>query len=320
MTLSQSIASLCLLLFSTHTTLLAAGLTFGIVGKSVDDGNFIDAWQGCADEAKRFGDQCLHLGGRGPSQPRMQAQAIEEALASKQFDALAISVTSSRFIAKAVGNASMPIFTFDSPFAAAESHLSRAYIGTDNLAFGRALAKIARQLRPQGGSVCIITAMHDPNLQQRVRGVRQELSGDPALSGEQNLAGEGGWSETRRCPWNSADDPNHTMNALSITFNQLQPDVIISVGHWPVLDAQAYRKTVQPVQQALQQKQRIVIVGVGKIHPPQAALLRDKLVHGYVSIDFPKMGKLTYQVMKAAKEGRPFAPITYTPDLSSIAP
>lgn len=311
-------SSLGLLLLLAPTVVPAAGLTFGIVSKSVDDGNFVDTWQGCQNEAKRFGDRCLLLGGRGPSQPRTQAQAIDDALKSNQFDALAISVTNSRFIAQTLQDSKLPVFTFDSPFEAKQASLSRAYIGTDNLAFGRALAKIAKKLRPQGGSICIISAMHDPNLALRVRGVRQELSGVDSLWTEQRLEGEGGWSESKRCPWNSADDPEHTMAALTITLNKLLPDVILSVGHWPVLDSAGYRKAVQAMQQDLIDKKKLVIVGVGKIQPEQAALMRDKLVHGYVSIDFPKMGKLTYQVMKAAAEGKPFAPVTNTPDVVVI--
>lgn len=318
MSLCKSNFSFSLLLLLAPQIALAAGLTFGIVGKSVDDGNFVDTWQGCQDEAKRFGDQCVHLGAHGPSQPRAQAQAIDEALKINQFDALAISVTSSKFIAQTLQGSNMPVFTFDSPFEAKDASLSRAYIGTDNLAFGRALAKIAKKLRPQGGSICIITAMHDPNLALRVRGVRQELSGNKEASAEQRLEGAGGWSEAKRCPWNSGDDPVHTMTALTITLNKLLPDVILSVGHWPVLDTVGYRMAVQPMQQDLIDKKKLVIVGVGKIQPEQAALMRDKLVHGYVSIDFPKMGKLTYQVMKAAAEGKPFAPVTYTPDVVVI--
>lgn len=311
-------SSLGLLLLLAPAVVPAAGLTFGIVSKSVDDGNFVDTWQGCQNEAKRFGDRCLLLGGRGPSQPRTQAQAIDDALKSNQFDALAISVTNSRFIAQTLQGSKLPVFTFDSPFEAKQASLSRAYIGTDNLAFGRALAKVAKKLRPQGGSICIISAMHDPNLALRVRGVRQELSGADSLRAEQRLEGEGGWSESKRCPWNSADDPEHTMTALTITLNKLLPDVILSVGHWPVLDSAGYREAVQAIRQDLIDKKKLVIVGVGKIQPEQAALMRDKLVHGYVSIDFPKMGKLTYQVMKAAAEGKPFAPVTYTPDVVVI--
>lgn len=319
MTLCQSRVTLSLLLLLVPHVALAAGLTFGIVGKSVDDGNFVDAWQGCQDEARRFGDECKLLGGHGPAQPRIQAQEIDAALKINQFDALAISVTSSRLIAQTLQGSNMPVFTFDSPFEAKDASISRAYIGTDNLAFGRALAKIAKKLRPQGGTICIITAMHDPNLALRVRGVRQELSGNEEASAEQRLEGAGGWSESKRCPWNSGDDPLHTMTALTITLNKLLPDVILSVGQWPVLDSVSYRKAVQLIQQDLITKKRLVIVGAGKIQPEQAALMRDKLVHGYVSIDFPKMGKLTYKVMKAAAEGKPFAPITYTPDVVAMS-
>jgi len=298
----------------------AQGLVFGMLGKSLDDGNFVEAWQGCDDEAKLYGDRCVHLGSNGPAHPRLQKQAIEEALKSRQFQALAISVTSSKFIATALQSASIPIFTFDSPFALPELQYSRAYIGTDNLAFGRSLARIARQLRPGGGSLCIITAAHDPNLAERVYGVRRELSGNSQLPPGRPLAGQGGWVEHRRCPWNAADSIEQTMTGLTLMLYELRPDVMISVGHWPVLDPAQYRKMVSPFRPQFASLQRIMIVGVGKLTPQQTALQQDKLVHGYVSIDFARMGRQSYQVMKAALEGRPYPPVSYTPNLLLPAP
>ena len=58
--------------------------------------------------------------------------------------------------------------TFDSPFAAREAPLSQAYIGTDNVAFGRDLASIAINFRPQDRSLRLMSAANDGNLAQRV--------------------------------------------------------------------------------------------------------------------------------------------------------
>lgn len=298
----------------TSGVALAQGLTFGVVAKSVDDGNFVDTWRGCDAEARRSGDQCVLIGGKGAAHPRHQARALASALKSRQFDALAISVTNSELIALALKGTKIPVFTYDSPFDIDHAELSRAYIGTDNAEFGRELARIARRLRPQGGSLCIMSAAHDPNLMLRVRGIRDELGANPDAPPDQLLKGEGGWTELARCSFDSADDSAKTMREISLALKEVRPDVFISVGHWPVVDAAIYRRTIQPYRKNLAAMRPLVIVGVGKIHPPQAALLEERLVHGYVSIDFPKMGQQTYLVMKAALSGKPFEPVTHTPD------
>lgn len=297
----------------------AEGLRFGILGKSTDDINFVDTWRGCSEEAQRFGDQCLHLGNAGPAHPRSQAQAIEAVLLNQKLDGLAISVTSSHHIARVLQNTKVPLFTFDSPFAADDARLSHAYIGINNLEFGRSQAKIAKHLRPQGGTVCIITAAHDANLAQRVAGIRQELSGNPKFPAEQRLSGEGGWSEPARCPWNTADDAGRAIAELEYTLNRIRPEVILSVGHWPVLNPSAYRQTLLPFGSKLQSGQLSIIVGVGRVLPAQAELLKQKLVSAFVSIDFGKMGQQAYLVMKAAAEGKPYAAVNETPNQVRLA-
>lgn len=225
---------------------LAHGLTFGLVGKSLDDPNFVRAWQGCVLEAKNSGDKCLYFGGPGAADPRFQRQAIEAALRTHRLDGLAISVTASDVVAQALQGSKVPVVTFDSPFNEHHAPLSRAYVGADNLAFGHDLASAAKRLRPQGGTVCLMSAANDLNLAQRVQGVRQGLAGASTLPNGQRLTGQGGWTELPRCPWNSADQIDRTMTELAITLKHLKPDVFISVGHWPVVDVAAYRQAVAP--------------------------------------------------------------------------
>lgn len=283
----------------------ATGLNFGILGKSVDDANFVDAWRGCADAARKSGDSCVHLGAAGAAQSRLQVLAIQDALASGDFDALAISVINSALVARAVAPARVPVITFDSPFDAAHDELSRSYVGIDNLAFGQALGRLARRFKPTGGTICLMTAAQDPNLTQRVWGVRQVLSGDARLPMGQRLNGEGGWFESARCPWNSGDSNSRTMAELALTLSVLKPDVFLSVGHWPVIDPVAFRATVEPFREALTRRERVVIAAVGKITPDMERLMSDRLVHGYVSVNFYETGRLAYRTMKQLVEGLP---------------
>lgn len=287
---------------------VATAAEFALVAKSVDDRNFVAAWRGCAEEALRFGDVCLLVGGSGATDPRFQALAIDEALKAGRFAGLAISVTASALVAKAVQLAKVPIITFDSPFDAKDEHLSLAYVGIDNLAFGRDLAAIANRLRPQGGSLCLMTSANDKNLALRVWGVRQSLSGNRQIPDGQRLNGEGGWTELKRCPWNSADQLERAERELAVTLKDLKPDVFIAVGHWPVVDTTRYRAAVAPYREDLVSKARLMIVATGKISAEQLALLDERLVHGYVSIDFEQIGRHCYRLMRAAVDGKPLAP------------
>jgi ribose transport system substrate-binding protein len=298
----------------------AYALTFAVLGKSMDDHNFVAAWRGCDEEARAHGDRCVHIGSRGAATPGLQVRALQQALKSKRFAAMAISVTHSDLIAAEIIEATIPIVTFDSPLNAKDAALSRTYVGTDDLALGRDLARIALRFRPRGGTLCLMTAANDPNLALRVQGVRQQLSGNPHIPEQQRLNGERGWTELARCPWNSADKVDRTMDQVTATLTHLTPDVFLSVGHWPVMNPAAYRRTVTPFRKRLAGKTPIVIVVVGALQPAYRALMDDGLVHGYVSIDFVGMGRLTYLRMKEAQGGKPLPAQSFAPVISVVAP
>ena len=313
--------TLCILaILSTfaHNFASAKGRVFGLVGKSLDDGNFIEAWRGCDEEAKSSKDNCILLGGKGPADPRFQSAAIDEALKTNRFAAFAVSVTDSGTIAKTLQSAKVPIITFDSPFISKDEHLSRAYVGVNNEEFGRDLARVAKRLRPQGGSICLMTDANDPNLALRVRGVRKELSLNNHFPDDLRLNGEGKWTESKRCPWNSGDKIERSMDEITVTLKNIKPDVFLSVGHWPVVNPKSYRLVTGPFREDLIKKKRIMIVGVGKITPEYAALMDEKLVHGYVSINFKEIGKKSFKLMKAAVEGKAIPPLVYTANMIKI--
>ena len=295
-----------------NSIVAAEGMNFALVGKSIDDQNFIDAAKGCQEAAALNADTCVLLGGHGDSNAHLQYNAIETALASRQYDAIAISVTKSEFIAQAISQARIPILTFDSPFSGVDKVLSRGYVGADNVTFGQELALMAQELKPNGGCICLMTVSHDPNLAERILAVRRTLSGQKSFLDGQRLQGEGGWYEPERCPWNSGDNVERTMTQLSNTFNGIGSDVFLSVGAWPMNDIDAFRDTVEIYNNELKTHKKIIIIGVGKILPSYKALLKDHLVHAYVSIDFFEMGRETYRNMKKAANGESIAKTTYT--------
>lgn len=287
---------------------------YGLVAKSTSDQNFVEAWKGCQEAAMADGNRCVLLGDEGPASPHIQRYAIEQALASGQFSALAVSVTNSEFVAQSVAQADIPILTFDSPFAPRNRHLQKAYVGTDNEGFGRDLAMLTKWLKPDGGSLCIFTVEHDPNLALRVQSLRQELAGETTLAQGQALAGEGGWHELERCPTMSQADNTQAITQLQGTLSAIHPDVIVSVGHWAVEVPDNYRATTGPYRQQLLKGETLFISGVGHISAAYQALISDGLVHGMVSIDFAEIGRITYQRMKEAAAGETLPATTFTPN------
>jgi len=299
MTTSLRSACLASLILLQSLPVFAQGLTFGIVAKTIDDGNFIETWQGCQQQAQNFGDNCELIGASGPAHIRKQAHALREALASNKYDALAISVIKPDVIAKLLDKTDIPIITFDSPFDSSTRHYSRAYVGTNNEQLGQDLAKLAIKSKPQGGTVCIMTAANDENLAERVKGIRQILNT------------HGGWTESPRCPWNSSDDISRTMKQISVTLKTIQPDLFIGSGHWPVVDPASYRATVEPYKSQLTDGKMTVLLATGIVTAEQQKLVHEHLVHGYISINFNQIGKQSYDTMKALIEGQTVEPLNY---------
>lgn len=305
--------------FSWSVVAVAKGLKIGLVAKNTDDINFIEAGKSCAAEARKYGDECVLLGDKAGRGPRAQIMALEAAMKTGQFSAFAISVTKSDLIADVVKKAKVPVITFDSPFAKAHESLSRAYIGANNFEFGKELGKVAKRLRPQGGTLCIMTSAHDTNLAQRVWGVRQELSGNPKFSIKQRLSGEGGWRELDRCPLNTGDDIKRSLSEVGIVLRSLKPDVFVSVGSWPIKDSEGYRLTVAPYREDIRKQLRTIVFAPGLLLPSYADLMSEKLVHGYVSGNFPEIGRLSYLYLKDILAGKDVPRITYIPSTIRIA-
>lgn len=316
MNLSKSVFIYVLLMSVFITSpAFAEGMTFGLVGKSINDGNFIDAWKGCDEAAKQSGDRCVLLGG-DESNLRLQENAIKQAVKTKRFNAFAISVIRSDFVAKALVDVTVPVITFDSPLNEKHSHLSMAYVGADNIGFGRDIGLVTKQLHPEGKSVCIMTTVHDENLSIRVLGLRRELSKDSEFPRNKRLKGEGGWAENARCPWNAADRAALSLNQLGYTLATMKPDAFLAVGHWPIIDIPGFRKTVVPFRKEIKSKKTIIIIGIGTQSQEEVELLMNEgLVNGYVSIDFPGIGRKSYEVMKRLSEGKTVDTKNYIPNI-----
>lgn len=161
--------------------------------------------------------------------------------------------------------------------------------------------------------------LHDPNLAQRISGVRGELAGTEAFVSHERLSGQNGWWEFPRSPWYSGDQTGRAIEQVSLMLETDKPDVFISVGHWPVLKPGAYRNAMAPFAPDLASDRHIMICGVGKITPEIEGLLSDRLVHGLISINFFEIGVKVYQTLHALSRGRQVPARIYTPNLIRTA-
>lgn len=300
-----------------YSGLICAGdLRFGLLAKSTSDHNFVDTWMGCQQAAVQDGNQCDLLGDTGPANAHVQKNVLRDALESRSYSAIAVSVTESSYVAATAAQSDIPILTFDSPFAEKDQHLSLGYIGPDNYAFGEQLAGLALNYRPEGGVLCILTVGRDPNLQTRVAAVRQTLAGAEVIEPGLRLSGQSGWQEHERCPAMSLGTAEQVETQFRAILTQIMPDMIISVGHWPVVDVALFRHISRDVKPLLQQEKMRLIVGVGRLSDEYKALVYEGLVHGLVSIDFKEIGRVTYQQLKQAAAGEPVPLVTHTQKVS----
>ena len=282
----------------------ASSYTFALLAKSINDNNFQEAWRGCQESAALNGNDCILIGPSGSANPREQLQALKSGLEQHSVDALAVSVTHSALLANFTKQLNIPIFSFDSPFSKRYSSAAQAYIGVDNHQFGKKLGMLAQQLRPNGGSLCIMSAENDPNLSLRVQGIRAQLSGAAHWPENKRLTDNSGWTESTRCPWDSGDSVKRSIRQLETTLTHIRPDLFISVGHWPVLDTQLLKSSLKKVLNAASNRRTILLAATGTPSPDQIALLNEGIFDGFVSIDFYTMGRQAADVMsESIKKG-----------------
>jgi len=284
---------------------LAEPLRFALLAKRTDQAFFIEAGQGCAEAAAAEGDSCVLLGASGPAHFRRQNAALEQA-SSAALDGIALSVTHSHWLAEHALKRwhGPPLITFDSDLLPEYRHLRRAYVGLDNLAFGRRLGQLAQRFRPQGGQLCILNSdPRDTNLHERLAGLRQQLRG----GGSERLSGENGWYEEERCPLYGGDNQQNTLLQLGILLGSGEIDAIVSLGTWPVLDAGAFRRQLAPLLAELDDQGRrpAIVIGSGTPDEAQFALLDEGLVQAYLSVDGRELGRQSYLVLKRLAQGLP---------------
>jgi ribose transport system substrate-binding protein len=319
MKIKISFVVIVILIFMTGVVSSLHARDYGLVSKSLDDENFKDTAKGCNAVAELNGDRCVLIGAQGHANARGQVLAFKKAVRTGNFSGFAVSVVKSDAVAEVVRQeVDVPVISFDSPFLPEDADVSTAYVGIDNISFGRDLARAAKQLRPSGGTVFLMGDLHDANIALRIAGVRRELSGREDFTVEKRLDGEDGWYEFKRSPWLAGDEPGRALAQISLMLKNIKPDVFIAVGHWPLVNPDAYHEAVAPFVRDIRTGRHIMIVGVGKITLKIQGLMDNRLVHGVVSIDFFRTGRQVYHILQALSLHETVAPRTVIPNVVKI--
>jgi ribose transport system substrate-binding protein len=284
---------------------LGNGRLFVIVAKSASDRNFVRVYKAAKIEAEANGDRMILTGGQGKAHFRIQDESIREALRQKP-DGLAVSVLRSGFLAensfRLVHAAGIPVVTFDSDFTGPYHSLRAGYIGTDNVEMGREMGRQAQRARPQGGMVAILTGgLDDTNLNDRIRGVREQLA-----------LGESGsqWLLLSRSPIPCRDNYDQALSQLEVVLDDPEVNVVISVGWWAEM-ADGYADLVGRYRHSLSRGEKVLIFAGA--HSRQRELFARRLSHANIGLDFEEMGRLAYRYLATLADGGTIPEVTYTP-------
>jgi len=165
----------------------AKGYVIGVVAKSQSNPVFQAARTGAEDAARDLSNKLgveVKINWRTPNaeDAQQQAQYVEQ-LVSAGVDGIAISCTDAKVLTGAINSAvdkGVPVVTFDSD---APQSKRFAYYGIDDVEAGRAVARELVKAMGESGVVAILAGNQNaPNLQARVRGVKEELGRHPGIT------------------------------------------------------------------------------------------------------------------------------------------
>src|SRR6202043_2444202 len=174
--------------------------------------------------------ECMYIGPGEHGSGEEQVQILQD-LVAKKVDGIAVSPSNAAAVAvalQAAKDAGIPVLTWDSDLLPDSKSLRAAYIGTHNYEIGLNLAKLAMQIKPKGGTICIQSGgAAAANHNERMQGIRDTLAGKASAEAPgERLTGQNGWEEADGCPLYTDDDFGRA--------NQQMEDIL---GKYPNLDA-----------------------------------------------------------------------------------
>ncbi|MDD5586056.1 MAG: sugar-binding protein [Alphaproteobacteria bacterium] len=292
----------------------AKELVLALVPKATGNVFFEKSAEGCRKAAAELHVRCDYI---GPSKVDAveQVQILQDLIA-RRVDGIAVAPVDSATMAgplKAAKEAGIPVVTFDSDLLAKDRALRATYIGTDNYAIGENEAKILQKMKPSGGTICIQTnTAGEANLNERVRGVRETLSGRTGTSGMgERLKGKNGWREVDGCPLMNDGDFTVTVKQFDETLGKY-PDLtaFVPVGGWAQLFPASYREVIGRYKDRIMSKKTVYITA--DTLPPQMELVAEGLSHANVGQRPFDMGYKSMAALKDLAEGKKVPDPMYT--------
>jgi ribose transport system substrate-binding protein len=292
--------------------------TFALVPKNMNNPFFDQARDGCKKAEKELNGaiECLYIGPGEHGGGDEQVQVVND-LITKKVDGIAVSPSNSAAMGKtleAAKKANIPVLTWDSDLLDRDKALRIAYVGTYNYEIGVNLAKLAQQIKPSGGTICIQSGgAAAANHNERMQGIRDTLAGKKsAASPGDRLTGQNGWREIDGCPLYTDDDfPRSVQQMEDILGKHPQLDAFIPTGGFPQFIPQAYRRVAEKHKARIDSGALALVVA--DTLPAQMDLLKAGLSKGQVGQRPFEMGYKTMLFLKDIKDGKaPPKDPTYT--------
>lgn len=157
--LAYSVAAVALLATAAGAQAQGKKYTLALVPKNMNNPFFDQARDGCKKAEKELNGaiECLYIGPGEHGGGEEQVQVINDLIA-KKVDGIAVSPANAAAVGKALEGAKkagIPVLTWDSDLLEKDKGLRAAYVGTYNYDIGVNLAKLAQQIKPKGGTLCI---------------------------------------------------------------------------------------------------------------------------------------------------------------------
>ena len=244
-----------------------AKFTFALVPKNMNNPFFDQARDGCkkAEAESNGAFECMYIGPGEHGGGDEQVQIVQD-LVAKKVDGIAVAVANAAAMTvalQAAKDAGIPVLTWDSDMLPENKDLRLAYIGTHNYEIGTNLAKLAMQIKPKGGTVCIQSGgAAAANHNERMQGIRDVLSGTKsAASPGDQLTGQNGWTEIEGCPLYTNDDfPLSVQQFEDIMAKNPKLDAFIPTGGFPQFVPDANRAAVEKYKGMIADKSLALVV------------------------------------------------------------
>jgi len=293
---------------------MAQQKTLAIVVKGLDNPFFEQVNLGCQkwnQENPGSEYKCVYTGPASSADETGQIQVVDDLLTRPDVAAIAISPSNAPLMARLLRDRkpSIPVMTIDADLAKEDADLRATYLGTDNYLMGVKFAEYLKELKPEGGKICLqLGNVAADNINARAAGTRDTLVG---AKGVDRLTGQNGWTEIDACPVFTNDQADVANQQMADTFTA-HPDLdaFVLEGGWAQFAPQAYNQVTDQVMDKLKSKDLIIVAG--DTLPPQMEALKAGRSHVQVGQRPFEMGYRAPSVMIDLIEGKQVEPAIFT--------